>query len=111
MSTSRDIVLGKIRTALANDGPATPIPRDYIRSAREPGSMEVIELLVDRLVDYKALVHQVDPLGLPGALDQALSGMTSVVIAPGLDQAIGTACAGSGRAVTTDSAPPMCRSV
>src|SRR6478735_7516672 len=105
MTTSRDTVLGKIRAALADDGPAIPIPRDYIRSARQPGSAAVIDLLVDRLVDYKALVHQVDPLGLPGALDQALAGMASVVIASGLDPATAAACAGGGRAVTIDAEP------
>ncbi len=51
--TSRDTVLTRIRAALAADGPATPIPRDYIRrSANEPGSEHVLELLIDRLVDY-----------------------------------------------------------
>jgi L-lactate dehydrogenase complex protein LldG len=40
-------------------------------------------------------------------LDEALSGMTSVVIAPGLDPAIAAACAGQDRAVTTDSAPDV----
>lgn len=107
MSSSREIVLGRIRAALADDGVPTPIPRDYIRAARPAGSEPVVELLVDRLVDYKALVHQVDPTGLAGALDEALSGMTSVVIAPGLDPAIAAACAAQDRAVTTDSAPDV----
>ena len=107
MSSSREIVLGRIRTALANDGASTPVPRDYIRAARPAGSEQVIELLVDRLVDYKALVHQVEPTGLSGALDEALSGMASVVIAPGLDPAIAAACAGDGRTVTIDSSPQV----
>jgi L-lactate dehydrogenase complex protein LldG len=107
MTGSREIVLGKIRAALANDGAPTPVPRGYIRAARAAGSEPVVELFVDRLVDYKALVHQVDPTGLAGALDEALSGMTSVVIAPGLDPAIAAACAGQDRAVTTDSAPDV----
>lgn len=107
MTGSREIVLGKIRAALANDGAPTPVPREYIRAARAAGSEPVVELLVDRLVDYKALVHQVDPTGLAGALDEALSGMTSVVIATGLDPAIAAACAGQDRAVTTDSAPDV----
>ena len=67
----------------------------------------MIELLVDRLVDYRALVHQVTADGLPAALDEALSGMTSVVIGAGLDPAIAQACTGSGRTVTTDSAPQV----
>jgi L-lactate dehydrogenase complex protein LldG len=106
MTTSRDTVLGRVRSALAGDGPAAPIPRDYIRrGAHRPGSAHVIELLVDRLVDYRAQVQQVPATGLAAALDQALPGMSSVVIAPGLDPAITRACAGNGRTVTTDSDP------
>ena len=106
MTTSRDTVMGKIRAALADDGSPIPIPRDYIRRGQhDPGSGPVIELLVDRLVDYRALVHRVTADGLPAALDEALSGMTQVVIGTGLDPAIAAACAGSGRTVTTDSAP------
>ncbi len=42
LMTSRDTVLTRIRAALAQDGPATPIPRDYIRrGANEPGSEHV----------------------------------------------------------------------
>ena len=44
--SSRDTVLGRIRAALADDGPPAPIPRDYIRSGgMRPGSEHVIELL------------------------------------------------------------------
>ena len=108
VTTSRDIVMDKIRAALADDGPPIPVPRDYIRRGQhDPGSGPVIELLVDRLVDYRALVHQVSAEGLPAALDEALSGMTSVVIGAGLDPAIAQACTGSGRTVTTDSAPQI----
>lgn len=108
MTTSRDTVMNKIRVALANDGPPTPIPREYIRrGTHHPGSGPVIELLVDRLVDYKALVHRVPAAGIPGALDEALSGLTSVVIGAGLDPQIAQACAGNGRTVTIDSTPDV----
>jgi len=107
MSSSRETVLKKIRAALVDDGAPAPVPRDYIRAARAVGSEPVIELLVDRLVDYKARVDRVDRGGLPGAIDLALTGMTSVVIGPGLDGQIAAACAGGGRSVTKDSAPDM----
>jgi L-lactate dehydrogenase complex protein LldG len=108
MTTSRDTVMDKIRAALAHDAPPIPIPRDYIRRGQhDPGSGHIIELLVDRLVDYRALVHQVTNDGLPAALDQALSGTTSVVIGTGLDPVITQACTGRGRTVTTDSAPQV----
>jgi L-lactate dehydrogenase complex protein LldG len=104
--TSRDTVLTRIRAALAADGPATPIPRDYIRrSANEPGSEHVLELLIDRLVDYKALVDRVSVGELPGAVDAALSHSGSVVVAPDLEPAIAAVCALGGRRVTADSAP------
>lgn len=107
MTSSREIVLGKIRAALVNDGAPTPVPRQYIRTARRVGSEPVIELLVDRLVDYKARVDRVGRDGLTGAINLALTGMTSVVIGPGLNQAIVAACAGEGRIVTVDSEPEV----
>ncbi|TPG35028.1 LutC/YkgG family protein [Mycolicibacterium hodleri] len=108
MTTSRDTVMDKIRAALAEDGPPVPILRDYIRRGQhDPGSDPVIDLLVDRLVDYRALVHQVTADRLPAALDEALSGMTSVVIGTGLDPIIAQACSGPGRTVTTDSDPQV----
>jgi L-lactate dehydrogenase complex protein LldG len=103
--TSRDTVLTRIRAALAQDGPATPIPRDYIRrGANDPGSEHVIELLVDRLVDYRALVDRVPAADLPRAVDAALNMQSTVVIAPDLDPAIAAAC-GLDRLVIADSAP------
>ena len=81
MST-RDLILGKVRAALA-DVPANEdvaIPRDYQRSRTGP---DIVELLVDRLVDYKAIVHRDVPVaglltGLPNGL---LNGRR--VVAPG----------------------------
>jgi len=57
---ARDEVLARIRTAVA-DGPApAPVARDY-RNAGQPPAVageELLELLVDRLVDYRALVRR-----------------------------------------------------
>ncbi len=104
--SSRDVVLGRIRSALAKDGPAQPIPREYVKyTDNAPGSDAVIELLIDRLVDYKALVRQVDPDGLAAAIDDALAGLNTIVIAPGLPDVIGGPCAANGRQVVTDTAP------
>lgn len=105
--SSRESVLARVRAALGNDAPAvTAVPRDYIRRGTlEPGSPAVIDLLVDRLVDYKAIVHRVAARDLPLALAEALADTHSVVIAPDLDPQMAQACALSGRTVTTDSAP------
>jgi L-lactate dehydrogenase complex protein LldG len=55
--TAREEIMGRIRTALAAGAPAPAAPRDY-RAAGEhaPGSPALIELLTDRLVDYRATV-------------------------------------------------------
>ena len=105
--SSRDVVLGRIRAALAADDQAPiPVPREYIRvGANPPGSEPVIELMVDRLVDYKAHVREVAAAELADAIDTALGELSSIVVAADLDPALGQACGRSGRTVTADGDP------
>ncbi len=107
--SSRDAVLSRIRSALAADvGGPTPIPRDYIRVGEHPpGSPPVLELMVDRLVDYKAQVREVAPDELAAAIDTALGELRSVVVAADLDPAIVAAARGRGRTVTVDGEPAV----
>lgn len=89
MTNAKGEILSRIRAALGSDaGPAdagsvsyagstaapTVVPREY-RSAGEhaPGSDVVLELLIDRLVDYKAEVHPTAAADLPGVLAQLLT--------------------------------------
>lgn len=106
--TTREAMLERIRSAVAAGAPAsvpTPIPRAYHRSGdHEPGSEHVRELLIDRLVDYKAEVTVVTRDGLAGAVDDALAGARSVVVPSGLDQAAAAGCRSGGRTVTVDGA-------
>jgi len=75
---SRDLILQRIRTALAG----TPVPevvRDY-RPAT--GDKPDLELLVDRLVDYKAVVHRdTDVASVVAALRPG-----RLVVPPGIDR-------------------------
>ena len=105
--SSREAVLGRIRSALAADTvPPPPVPRDYIRvGANPPGSEPVLELMVDRLVDYKAQVREVSPAELGDAINTALADQTSVVIARDLDPALIEAIGRGGRVVTVDGDP------
>ena len=105
--SSREAVLGRIRSALAADtAPPPPVPRDYIRvGANPPGSEPVLELMVDRLVDYKAQVREVSPAELGDAINTALADQTSVVIARDLDPALIEAIGRGGRVVTVDGDP------
>ena len=106
---SREAVLGRIRSALAADtAPPPPVPRDYIRvGANPPGSEPVLELMVDRLVDYRAQVREVSLDDLADAIDGALTDQRSVVIAPDLDAGLVEATARGGRTVTVDGEPSV----
>ncbi|MEU4238664.1 LUD domain-containing protein [Actinoplanes sp. NPDC026619] len=65
--SSKDVVLGRIRAALADGTPAPEIPRDYRRG---PARVD-LDLLVERLIDYKAVVHRLVPaepeMGIEGS--------------------------------------------
>ncbi|MBB0242927.1 lactate utilization protein C [Streptomyces alkaliphilus] len=95
---SREVILGRIRRALGPSGPgpggsgapvAPPIPRDYAVSHlpdTSEGTTDPVELLAENLADYRALVHRVDPAGLPALIARLLAarGARSVVTPPGL---------------------------
>lgn len=110
MTDAKGEILSRIRAALGSDAGSagagsavtngstaapTVVPREY-RSAGEhaPGSGVVLELLIDRLVDYKAEVHRATPAELPPLLARLARAATSrpaerraVVVPHGLDGA------------------------
>jgi L-lactate dehydrogenase complex protein LldG len=58
--TAREEILGRIRAAVGDRAAPPPVARDY-RTAERPRDLaaeELLELLVDRLVDYRALVRR-----------------------------------------------------
>ncbi|MDG4810718.1 LUD domain-containing protein [Micromonospora sp. WMMD1120] len=62
--TARDEILARLRAALADSPPAVPAQRRYRRVDDRP---DLVEVLVDRLTDYRAVVHHgLD--ALPGLL-------------------------------------------
>jgi L-lactate dehydrogenase complex protein LldG len=59
--SARDDILGRIRTALGPDrAEPTPIPRDY-RTTDDRSPAELLDVLTDRLEDYKATVVRCGP--------------------------------------------------
>ena len=85
--SARDVVLGRVRAANAAAGSPPPpvVPRDYHRTGtRAPGHPELLELLRDRLVDYRATVLDATPDTVPGAIETALEGRAPVLLPPGL---------------------------
>jgi L-lactate dehydrogenase complex protein LldG len=66
-------MLARIRSARAGAGLVEPA-RDYRTSGeREPGSAGLIDLLEDRLLDYRAAVRRTDGAGLGAAVNEALA--------------------------------------
>ncbi|MEU4155275.1 LUD domain-containing protein [Actinoplanes sp. NPDC026670] len=54
MTDARTEILARLRTALADEPAAEPIPRDYGRTR----DGDLTALLADRLTDYQAVVHR-----------------------------------------------------
>ncbi|AXJ09880.1 LUD domain-containing protein [Arthrobacter sp. PM3] len=85
--SARDEILGRIRSAL-RDTPSVPeVPRDYRRSS-ELGEEELIELLTDRLLDYKANVVVEQASAVPRRLAALLEGTGRYAVPHGLDQSL-----------------------
>jgi L-lactate dehydrogenase complex protein LldG len=108
--SSRDTMLAAIREAVAlGAGPAdvAPVPRDYARTGVLTDHAEVIELLIDRLLDYKALVTRTDPAGLPAALDTALAPVRSLVVPAGLPPELDEVLGRRDRRVVVDGRPEV----
>ncbi|MDK1328359.1 LUD domain-containing protein [Arthrobacter sp. zg-Y1143] len=83
--SARTEILDRLRSAL-HDAPAAPdIPRNY-RHESGKAEDELIELLSDRLVDYKAGVSVVDEAGVPVRVAELLAGAPSYVVPEGLDE-------------------------
>jgi L-lactate dehydrogenase complex protein LldG len=75
--SAKDVILGRVRAAL-RDGPAVPeVPRDYRREFPAAD----LELFVERLADYKAVVHRRPDVA---ATILEIVGSGAVVVPPGL---------------------------
>jgi L-lactate dehydrogenase complex protein LldG len=87
--SAREVVLARIRAAIADHDYAAPAPAAaaaYRRHGDMPAA-ELTELLADRLVDYRAQVRRASPDGLAAEIAAALQarGARRIVVPPGLD--------------------------
>ena len=82
--SAREDILGRIRTALKDNPEAPQIPRQY-RSTSELDEAAQIELLVDRLIDYKAQVSVVDAADVPARIAELLADAQSYVVPAGIN--------------------------
>ena len=85
--SARDEVLTRIRTAIGHT-PVPPITRDYrLTDGRPSGDPALLDLLVDRLEDYKATVVRCAPSDVSEVVAAALGERRPVVVAPGVPAA------------------------
>jgi L-lactate dehydrogenase complex protein LldG len=80
--SSRDLVLGRLRSALAGAPEPAEVPREYRQTVEVP---DLIDLLADRLIDYKVVVHRVSKVAATVA--EILGEGNTVVVPPGIDAA------------------------
>ncbi|PFG40307.1 L-lactate dehydrogenase complex protein LldG [Georgenia soli] len=108
---AREAILARVRDALGRSQtePAPPVPRGYrAHSDVVPGSGEAVDLLVDRLVDYRANVHRCREAELADTLGDLLGDVGSVVVPPGLPpEWVGAATAGGARTLLDTADEPL----
>ena len=80
--SAKSEILNRLQASLADAPVAPEVPRNYRRQSAA-GADEIREMLVDRLVDYRASVHSASVAELPALLDSLISG--PVVLPDGLD--------------------------
>ncbi|TFV86950.1 LUD domain-containing protein [Blastococcus sp. CT_GayMR16] len=85
--SSREEILGRIRTALGERGPVSPVTRGYRTVDVRPAEV-LLDVLVDRLEDYKATVVRCGPDEVAATVATALAAVQGdVVVAPGVPSA------------------------
>ncbi|MER8101565.1 LUD domain-containing protein [Kitasatospora sp. NPDC094016] len=104
--TARELMLARIRAALADPGPGPdrdqdrdqdrapdrgpaaeePVARDYLRTHSPDDPAALLDLLHHNLADYRARVHRCTEAELPGVLARLLAerGSRTVAVPPGL---------------------------
>jgi L-lactate dehydrogenase complex protein LldG len=68
----------------------------------QPGAPELLEMLVDRLVDYRAVVHEVDESEVPGTISRVLAGVSSAAVPAWLDAGWIAAATAAGVRLVSD---------
>ena len=76
---SKDVILSRVRAALRDQPVAPDIPRAY---RREFGPAD-LDLFVERLVDYKAVVHRGNSVA---DTIKTICGTGTLIVPPGLDR-------------------------
>ena len=108
--SAREEVLGRVRAALAGVEPTTEPVAAPVPPAGEPH--EVLDLFVERVADYRAVVERVPPADLADHVAGLFAAGQRVVVPTGLPEALVAAVAASGaEPVADDPAAPLSAAV
>ncbi|MDI6097113.1 LUD domain-containing protein [Actinoplanes sp. NEAU-A12] len=81
--SSRELILDRVRAALRDAPVVAEAPRDYRPAGAAPPDLDV---LVDRLVDYKAEVHRVASAEVAATVAGLVAEGGAVLVPPGLPE-------------------------
>jgi L-lactate dehydrogenase complex protein LldG len=73
--SARDDILTRVRAAIGQTAPSTPIPRDY-----QTTTTDGLDAFLDRLAHYDATAHVVDPADLEHTIKSVLSQRERVIV-------------------------------
>jgi L-lactate dehydrogenase complex protein LldG len=81
---ARDVVLERIREALADAPPAIAVPRDYEQAL--PTATAIVDLFAERVSDYRATVYRTPAAGVAATIASVLEtrGATRVAVPAGV---------------------------
>jgi L-lactate dehydrogenase complex protein LldG len=80
LTSARDEIMGRIRSALDGAPPPAGVPRDY-RQAGDPVGFDPVERFCERVADYDAVVHRVGEAEIDAALGQTCRARGAVRLA------------------------------
>ena len=84
MSSAKEDILARIRSSLA-DAPVAPEPVRNYRRVSELNEEQTIEMLVDRLIDYKANVFHANKENISKVIAERLGEKSTYVVPEGLN--------------------------
>lgn len=82
---AREEIMDRIRTALKDAPPVPEVPRNYRRTT-DLDPEQVLEMMVDRLEDYKATVDRVTAAEVPRTIARLLGDAKTYVVPHGLPE-------------------------